>query len=99
MLVGDADRGQFLALLGEYLDALINAAGMCWAFGGLFVIKIDGSGAGSLGVGGHLEFFGSGVLELGDKKGRGCEDEGQEEVAHEDGNPHEFSFAWKQQAT
>jgi hypothetical protein len=37
--------------------------------GDLLDIKVDSGGAGSLGIGSHLEFFVSGLLELGEKEG------------------------------
>jgi hypothetical protein len=46
--------------------------------GDFHYVEIDGGGSGSLGVGGHFEFFVGGLLELGAEEGRRYESEEQE---------------------
>ena len=58
-------------------------------------IKVDGGGSGSFGVGGHLEFFGGGLLELGEHEGRRREGKKKGEMTHKSSNPHE-TFLWQQ---
>jgi hypothetical protein len=69
-IVGDLDGGQFLALLGEHFDARVIALKVEAVVCRFLDVEVDGGGAGSLGVGGHLELFLSWFLKLGVKKSR-----------------------------
>jgi hypothetical protein len=93
MLEGDADGGQLLAFLGEDLDALVVGPGAACIVGDFFAIKIDGGGSGGLGVVGHLQFFGGGLLELGTQMGWGCEDgEAERETERQFRELHGWAF-------
>jgi hypothetical protein len=52
-------------------------------------VEIDGGGARGFGVGGHLQFFVGGLLELCDQEGRRGEGKKQGQTAYKWGNPHE----------
>ena len=68
--IGETDRGQLLAFLGKHLDPRVVALIMHRIVGDLLDIEIHRIGPGSLGVGGHLQFFGVWRLELRVNHGR-----------------------------
>ena len=68
--VGELDRGQFLALFLEHLDARVDALVVQRIVVDLLEVEIDGRGNRRLGVVRHLQFFGSGLLKLGASQGR-----------------------------
>ena len=68
--VRDVNGRQLLAFFREDLDAFVEGLVVERVVGGFFAVEVDGGGAGGLGVGGHLEFFASGLLELGEEQGR-----------------------------
>ena len=63
------------ALLLKDFDAHVKAMEVHRIVGDFFDIEIDGGGARSFGVGGHLEFFVRGLLELGANQRGGCRNE------------------------
>jgi hypothetical protein len=76
--VGDANRGQLLAFFGEYLDARVEAVEVIHVIRDFFAVEVDGCGSGGFRVGGHLEFFIRGRLELGLDKKRRCQEKNPE---------------------
>src|SRR5271166_1737261 len=88
MPVRNLDSGQFLALFLKNFDAHVDAMEMEWIVGDLLYVEVDGSGSGGFGVGGHLQFFVGGLLELGKQEGWRCDGKEQGQVAHEGRNPH-----------
>ncbi len=67
-LVGNADRRQLLALLGEHFDAHVVAVVVEIIVRFLFAIEVHRIGARRFGVGGHLQFFFCRRLELSMEK-------------------------------
>jgi hypothetical protein len=66
----DIDGGQLLALLGEHFDAGVEGLVVELIAGDFLDVEVDSCCSGSFGIGGHLEFFGGGLLELGEEDGR-----------------------------
>ena len=64
MEVGNLDRRQLLALLGEYLDARIKTYRVKRIVGNFLDVQIDRRRSRSFGVFGHLEFFRRRLLKL-----------------------------------
>jgi len=91
-VIGNVDGGLLLAFLREDLDALIKSLVVGHVVGGFFAVEVDGGGAGSLGFGGHLEFFVGGLLELCAQQAGGCEEHEQENGTQEKKFRMKFSF-------
>ena len=89
VLVGNADRGQFLAFLGEHLDAVVNDVGMIGVIGGVLVVKVDSRRAWGFGVGGHFELFLGWLLKLSDEQGWRGQGEDQERHAEPRARRHD----------
>jgi len=79
--VGDGHGGQVLAFFGEHLDAGVISLEMKGIAGGFLNVKVDGGCAGGLGVGGHFEFVGGGLLELGGQEGGRSQQQEREDRA------------------
>ena len=88
MEVGSADGGEFLPLLREHLDALVVVVDVLVIVGDVFAIKINRGGSGCFGVGGHLQLFLRGLLELGAQKGRRCTGQEHERATNPGSTPH-----------
>lgn len=72
--VGQVDGGQFLALVGEHLDARVDVLVVEGIVVDLLVIQIHRRRSGRLGIGGHLQLFRSRLGELSlqhERQGRG----------------------------
>ena len=63
--IWDLNGGEIFALFREHLDSGVNAAEVQRVVGDFLDVEVDGGGTGCFGVGGHLELFLGGLLELG----------------------------------
>jgi hypothetical protein len=63
--------------------------------GDFFDVEVDGSRARSLGVGGHLQFFAGGLLELGENQGWRRNGEEHKQMTRENANAHDSPLACK----
>jgi hypothetical protein len=77
-----------LALFLKQFDALVKAVEVQLIVGGFLEIQEEGGRSRGLGIGGHLQFFGGGLLELGQEQGCGCDGDKQRKGAQEGCYPH-----------
>jgi hypothetical protein len=76
--IGELDGCKLLALVGEHLDARVEAMVLEIEVRNLTDVEINRRRAGGFGVGGHFQFVVCGLLELGAKEGRREKDKEQQ---------------------